>query len=114
MQNNRYDFDIMCKDEKIAEIRFVKNHVYIRKCTNNFLQIFNENNENLETVYNFLESRCYESGRLDLPQILEQAKLSSNNPWEWCKVTHGVTWEDYYWIRFPKENIKWEDVKVRD
>lgn len=114
MIDKRYDFDIMCRDELIAEVRFVNHKLHIKKYAEGLLQIFNGNNENIETVYYFLESRCYEDGREDLEEILKQAGLTSNNPWEWCKITHGVTWEDYYWIRMPGEMVTWKDVKVRD
>lgn len=110
----RYDFDIMLKDIKIAEIRFVSGELHIKKCYSGIWQFFNGRNENIQTVYNFLESRCYEDGRADLPEILQQAGLSSNNPWEWCKISHGVTYEDFYWIKRPEEKISWKDVKVRD
>lgn len=114
MIDAKYDFDIMLKDDVIAKIRFVDHRLSIQKCANGIFQIFNEKNENIDTVYRFLESRCYEDGRADLSEILGKAGLSTNNPWEWCKITHGVTWEDYYWIRFPGENIKWKDVGLRE
>ncbi|MDY3909887.1 MAG: hypothetical protein SOZ48_09190 [Eubacterium sp.] len=114
MKNSRYDFDIMFQDIKIAEIRFKNNNLSIKKCFDGTWQFFHGDNENIQTIYYFLESRCYENGRADLPNILQQAGIDSNNPWEWCKVSHGVTWEDFYWIRLPGENITWKDVKIRD
>lgn len=64
--------------------------------------------------YGFLKDRCYEDNRADLPVILKQAGLSSNNPYEWVKVSHGVTYEDFFWIRFEGEdNLTWNDVRVR-
>ena len=63
--------------------------------------------------YGFLESRCYENNRADLPYILKQAGLTSNNPYEWIHVCHGVTWEDFFWVRFDDEDIHWDDVRIR-
>ena len=44
-------------------------------------------------LYVILKDRCYEDSRLDLPKSLEQAGMTSNNPYEWVKVSHGVMWE---------------------
>ncbi len=63
--------------------------------------------------YDFLKDRCYEDGRGNLKEILDAAGLSSNNPFEWVKVCHGVTWEDYFWVKFDDEDICFEDVKIR-
>ena len=64
--------------------------------------------------YMFLKDRCYEDGRADLPVILEQAGLTSNNPYEFVRLSHGVTYEDFFWIKFDDEDIRWEDVRVRE
>ncbi len=59
--------------------------------------------------YNFLKDRCYEDGRLDLPDILQLAGLETNDPYKWVRVSHGVTWEDFFWIRFdvqPTHRLK--------
>jgi len=37
--------------------------------------------------------------------------MKSNDPWEWNRKTHGVTWEDFFWIKFDGESISWEDVR---
>ncbi len=63
--------------------------------------------------YVFLKSRCYEDSRADLPEILRQAGLESNNPYEWVRVSHGVTWEDFFWVKINEENLQWSDVRVR-
>lgn len=62
----------------------------------------------------FLKDRCYEDGRANLKEILDSANLESNNPYEWIKISHGVTYEDFFWIKFENENITWKDVKIRD
>ena len=67
-----------------------------------------------ERFYNFLADRRYEDGRSDLPMILKQAGLDSNNPYEWVHICHGVTHEDFFWVRFDNEDIAWKDVKIRE
>lgn len=39
--------------------------------------------------------------------------MENNNPWEWVRISHGVMFDDFLWIRFPGENLTWEDVKIR-
>ena len=46
-------------------------------------------------------------------KILAAHGLTENNPYEWCRKTHGVMYNDFWWIKFPGETIKWDDVKVR-
>jgi hypothetical protein len=43
--------------------------------------------------------------------FLEDMGLSAYNPWEIVKITHGVMLEDFVWIRFDGEDLKWNDVK---
>lgn len=64
--------------------------------------------------FTFLKDRCYEDGRANLKEILDSVNLESNNPYEWVKISHGVTYEDFFWIKFENENITWKDVKIRD
>ena len=76
-------------------------------------QVFWGDNINSVRVYEFLKSRCYEDGRADLKDILSYHGLDGNNPYEWCRLTHGVTYEDFYWIRYDDEDIEWKDVRIR-
>lgn len=109
-------FTVMHKNEPVAEVYLSadKKTVHINKLIpDSIKQPFSGKKLNLERVYDFLKSRCYEDGREDLPEILHQAGLTSNNPWKWCKITHGVTYDDLFWIRYEGENLTWEDVKIR-
>lgn len=70
-------------------------------------------NPTVEQIYNFLETRCMPEGRTQLGEYLDDLGLAEYNPWEIVKITHGVMWEDFLWLKFPGEDITWEDVKVR-
>lgn len=61
----------------------------------------------------FLKSRCPDPHRGDLEELLEIYGLDSLDPVEWCRKTHGVTHDDFFWIQFPREDLSWENVKVR-
>lgn len=109
-------FTVMHKNLPVAEITISddKKKVHIKKLVSDSLyQPFGGDKLDLERVYNFLKSRCYEDGRADLRQILAEAGMTENNPWEWVKITHGVTYDDFFWIRFEDEQITWEDVSIR-
>lgn len=76
-------------------------------------QPFWEGPMSTQRFYEFMKGRCYEDGRGDLGRILAAAGMTENNPYEWCRRTHGVTWEDFFWIRYEGEDITWEDVRIR-
>lgn len=111
----QYEFCIYSKNNKVADVSIVKGELSITRYTDNILvQVFPRGNETIKDVYNFLKSRCYEDGRADLGRILKLAGMDANNPWEWCRKTHGVMYDDFYWLCFPEEKLTWEEVKVRD
>lgn len=108
------NFTILSMDTLIAGVSITEDGVVtIQRYTDNPLkQVFPRKHTTIMEVYNFMKSRCYEDGRADLKQILAQAGMESNNPWEWCKLTHGVTFEDFYWIRYEGEDISWDDLAM--
>lgn len=110
------EFTVMYMDRPVANVKIAndRKHVEIEKLIpDSILQPFSGAKLDMERVYQFLKSRCYEDGRADLDDILKQANMKDNNPWEWVKLTHGVTYEDTFWIRFPGEQLTRREVKVR-
>ena len=67
----------------------------------------------LERFYRFLKSRCYEDGRADLDIILKKAGFKDNNPYDWVLLTHGVMYDDFFWIKTDHEQITWDEVRIR-
>ena len=61
-----------------------------------------------------LRSRCIDEGRSDVGRVLKAMGLNEYNPLEIVRRTHGVSYNDYIWIRFPGEKLRAEDVMVRD
>lgn len=112
-----YVFTVYSRNNKVADVNITNGKLKITTYTDNpLVQVFPRGDKTtIEDIYNFLKSRCYEDGRADLAEILNAAGMTSNNPWEWCKRTHGATYDDFYWLLFEGEkNLTWEDVKVRD
>ena len=109
-------FTIMYQNEAAAEVLISndKKKVEIRKLIPDSLkQPLSGSKLDLERIYDFLKSRCYEDGRADLQEILDLAGLQSITPGKWMRITHGGTDEDMFWIKFPGEDLRWEDIKVR-
>lgn len=115
---SEYAFTVYSRDKKVADVYIANGILQLTRYTlNPLIQVFPRGDDTtIEDVYNFLESRCYEDCRYNLQEILASAGMTSNNPWEWCRKTHGVTYDDFYWLRFPddSDDISWEKVKIRD
>ena len=39
--------------------------------------------------------------------------LDYYDAYEICKITHGVLFDDFHWMKFDGEYIKWKDVGIR-
>lgn len=111
-----YRFTVMFENTPVANVCVSddRKEVWIDKLIpDSIMQPFGGNDVSLERVYGFLKSRCYEDGRVDLKEILAQAHLETNDPWKWNRITHGVMWEDQFWLLFEGEKLCWEDVRWR-
>ena len=109
-------YHIMWMDEPVADVvTDEKNKIvdFKKIMPDGLKQPFSGEPFSIFRFYDFLKSRCYEDGRDGLNEILEAADMTWNNPYEWVMITHGVTWDDFFWIKFNDETIKWKDVRVR-
>ena len=108
------NFTVMYKDEAVARVEYSGGSPLIKKYTSlPAKQPFIGNYEPKRMVYDFLKSRCFDNGRADLGKILLAAGLSSNDPYEWCIKTHGVTYDDMFWIKYDGEVLTWTDMNPR-
>lgn len=109
-------YHVMNKDELVCIVEMTpdRKQIHFNKIRQDGVgQPFSGDRLNLERFYSFLKSRCYEDGRGDLDRILKKAHLDSNDPYEFIKLSHGVTLSDNFWIKTSTENLSWKDVKVR-
>ena len=111
-----YDFSVYDKDDLLADVHMDtdRNESSIKRYVLDARQPFMAPREDIPYIYDFLESRCFENSRPDLPKILAAHGMTENNPYEWCRKGHGVMYNDYLWLKFPGESLTWKDVKVRD
>lgn len=110
-----YNFSVLFKDELVAKIIIdtLKHKTSIKRYVLGPKQPFMCDRQDIHYIYGFLKSRCFEDSRPDLNKILSAHGLKENDPYKWCRKTHGVSYNDFWWIRFPGENLTWDDVKVR-
>lgn len=92
-----YNFTVFHENLAVARVLVSDDHkmVHIEKLIpDGIMQPFSGDKLNLERVYNFLKERCYEDGYVGLEDVLKRYHMSSNNPWEWNKKTHGKIFLD--------------------
>ena len=109
-----YNFTVYYENIPVAHVYVSDNHkcVWVEKLVSDgMMQPFCGDKLDLERVYSFLKSRCYKDSYAGLEEVLKKQNMTSNNPWEWNRKTHGITWEDFFWIKFEGEDINWEDIR---
>lgn len=112
-----FRFSTYWKNEKTSDVLVSADHkeVQYKRYTNEIIKSpFYGGDITVARVYDFLESRCMDKNRKQLPEYLKELKLEEYNPWEIVKITHGTMWEDFLWLKFEGESLEWEDVKLRD
>ena len=109
-----YSFEVFWKDELTAQVSVEGSRVHVVRHTRHPLrQLFAADEMTRNQLNKILELRCWDRGRPDIYEILELLGLKEYNPYEIVKKTHGVSWNDYIWFRFPGENLTSKDVLVR-
>lgn len=112
--SDKYTFEVFWKNEISARVSVNKSKVHVsRYIIHPIRQIFSSDNISRNQLNEVLRLRCPEEGRADIQRKLKAWGLDEYNPIEIIKKTHGVSFNDFIWIRFPGENITAEDVLVR-
>lgn len=111
---NHYTFEVYWKDEITARVYVKEKDVIVSKFTDHPLkQLFAEKKMTRYQLNQILELRCWERGRADINDLLKNIGLTEYNPQEIVRKTHGVSFNDFIWIRFPGEKLTSKDVLVR-
>lgn len=108
-----YIFDIMNKDELITSVNTTKEPMVITYNKKPGIQPFMGGIITKKRIESFLSTRVFDSGRPDTKELLTLLGLNEYVPYEIVKKTHGVLIDDFTWIRFPEERIKWNDIAIR-
>lgn len=109
-----YSFEALWKDEITARVCVKDHQVSVeRYVLHPVKQIFAASVISRNQLNKVLELRCFDRGRPDIMDILAHLGLTEYNPYEIVKKTHGVSYNDFIWLRFPGEKITSKDVLVR-
>lgn len=109
-----FTFEVYWKDEITARVYVKKKEVIVSRFTDNpGKQLFAQKKMTRFQLGKIFEMRCWEKERADIMEILNHLGLSEYNPYEIVRRTHGVSYNDFIWFRFPGENITSKDVLVR-
>lgn len=109
-----YSFEVFWKDEITAKVTVEGPEVKVQRYIKHPLkQLFAKDVMTRYQLNQILELRCWDRERPDIQELLEYRGLKEYNPYEIVKKTHGVSWNDYIWFRFPGENLTSKDVLVR-
>ncbi|MBR4514538.1 MAG: hypothetical protein IKO61_06595 [Lachnospiraceae bacterium] len=116
--NNLFDdsfrFEVFWKNELSARVSVNRSKVNVsRFIIHPIRQIFSSEHISRNQLNEILKLRCFEEGRPDIKDKLASIGLTEYIPIEIVKRTHGVSYNDYIWIRFPGEKLRAEDVLVR-
>lgn len=109
---NGLHLEYLHKDRLIAEIIIENNEIYFINYTDDVIEkpFGNMTTIGFKEFKRFLAFRCFPDGRWNLNELLPYIGgiydfLSI------IRVTHGVLSDDYFWIRFKGQDIKWDDIK---
>ena len=101
---DNFSFEVYWKDDITARVYVRGKNVTVSKYTENpGKQLFAEKKMTRYQLGKIFEMRCWEKGRADINEILENLGLKEYNPYEIVRKTHGVSYNDYIWFRFPGE-----------
>lgn len=106
------DFSVYWADEKTADVKIESNRALIKRYSDSPIkQIFASDNISLYELGEILRSRCWDEHRENLEKYLQKMGLSEFNPYEICRKTHGVMFQDKIWFKYKNEKLSWNDVK---
>lgn len=111
---DKFTFEVYWKDEITARVYINANEVLVSRFTDNpGKQLFAQKKMTRYQLGKILELRCWEKERADIGEILRNLGLNEYNPYEIVRKTHGVSYNDFIWFRFPGEKLTSKEVLVR-
>ena len=109
-----YSFEVFWKDELSARVSARGKRVHVsRYIIHPVRQLFYNDSITRNQLNTILKLRCFDEGRPDALDKLRALGLTEYKPLDIVRKTHGVSYNDFLWFRFPGENISSKDVLVR-
>lgn len=108
-------FTCYWKDEPVSEVHVENMRVYVKRFVKNHpvKQIFPIEEMDVFKLTEILKTRCWEDNRAGLDELLKKIGVPFYDPLEIVKKTHGVSYNDFLWIQFRGEHLRWKDVAPR-
>ena len=109
-----YNFEVFWKDEIVSRVSVKGKRVHVsRYIIHPVRQLFYCNEISRNQLNMILKLRCFDEGRPDALDKLKALGLKEYRPLDIVRKTHGVSYNDFLWFRFPGEKITSKDVLVR-
>lgn len=107
-------FCVYWKDEIISKVQVHRTEADItRFILHPMKQLFWSDSMNILQLSQVFEDRCWERNRDDIHEILNNIGLTSYDPLEIVKKTHGISYNDFLWFQFEGENYSYKDMMTR-
>ena len=109
-----FTFEVYWKDEITARVYVKGADVVVARYTDHPVrQLFAKARMTRLQLNRIFRSRCWEEGRPDNRELLNAIGLEHYDPQKIVQRTHGVSYNDFIWFRFPGEKLTSQDVLVR-
>ncbi len=76
------------------------------------LQAFGRRKITTSTIDEFFRERVFPETRVNCKEILRQMGFKNYDAESIARKTHGILYNDLWWLRFDDEDLKWEDIKL--
>lgn len=114
MSNEDFSLEVYWKNERTAKVWSEGSNVYVEAFTDSPVKrLFPNKTLTRKQAYECLKTRCWDSGKPDIRELLAARGIKEYDPLEIAKKTHDVSWNNFLWIKFPGEDLKAKDVLVR-
>lgn len=114
IQTEEISFEVYWKNRCTAKIHSKGTKVYVETTEKNPVKrLFPNMTLTRNQVNEILKIRCWDSGRPDIRELLAAQGLTAYIPLDIIRKTHGASYNDFLWIKFPGEELRAEDVLVR-
>lgn len=109
-----FSLEVWWKNRLTAKVHSEGTKVYVESAEKNPMKrLFPNMTLSRYQASEVLKMRCWDPGRPDIRELLAACGLTKYVPLDIVRKTHGVSYNDFLWIKFPGEDLRAEDVLVR-
>ena len=109
-----FSLEVWWKNRLTAKVHSEGTKVYVESTEKNPMKrLFPNMTLSRYQASEVLKMRCWDPGRPDIRELLAACGLTKYVPLDIVRKTHGVSYNDFLWIKFPGEDLRAEDVLAR-